>query len=513
MKKSKVLMSIVICALIILGNIGSAFANNSFTDDTAKDSIKKAIEYLHNVQNDDGGFPTREGKDSSGAITSWVIMALSALGEDVNSSDWEIGGKTPIDYLKTSQIELEQTLDYARTLLSLSAAKEEPVYSGENLLNKILAFQQDDGGFYQPDKGEEGMINSHMWSILAIASTNNEIPNKEKAKQWLIERQNEDGGFGWVEGLESDSDDTAIAIQTLILLGENPNTSTAIKKALGFLKTQQQEDGGFRAGDMTGKNSNSASDSWVIQGLVAAGEDPISSDWTINGKNVLTHLMGLQKSDGSFEWKSEKSSLQVQMTAYAIMALKGKPFPVNIDYASYIKDSEKETVFSDLEENHWSYDEIMNLVGANVLSGYPDGTFKPEKTVTRAEFAKLLVHGLNLEDSKYNGTLKFTDISKNHWAYDYIGIGVKEGLISGRTEETFDLNGEISGAEVATMLVRSLPSDKVWNLEKGSFWYSGYVENANKNNLLYPNFNATKSANRAQCAYSIYKLREVLFSE
>ncbi len=70
--------------------------------------------------------------------------------------------------------------------------------------------------------------------------------------------------------------------------------------------------------------------------------------------------------------------------------------------------------FSDLADNHWAYKNIMSLVNEGTINGYEDGTFKPSKTVTRAEFAKMI----GKWDQKYNGT--YSDISEKHWAYDYI---------------------------------------------------------------------------------------------
>lgn len=70
--------------------------------------------------------------------------------------------------------------------------------------------------------------------------------------------------------------------------------------------------------------------------------------------------------------------------------------------------------FSDLSADHWAYANIQTLVNEGTINGYEDGTFMPSKTVTRAEFVKML----GKWDRVYNGT--FSDISSNHWAYEYI---------------------------------------------------------------------------------------------
>ncbi len=70
--------------------------------------------------------------------------------------------------------------------------------------------------------------------------------------------------------------------------------------------------------------------------------------------------------------------------------------------------------FSDLADEHWAYASIKTLVEEGTINGYEDGTFKPNKSVTRAEFVKML----GKWNQKYQG--KYNDISENHWAYEYI---------------------------------------------------------------------------------------------
>ncbi|MBO5929811.1 MAG: S-layer homology domain-containing protein [Clostridia bacterium] len=70
--------------------------------------------------------------------------------------------------------------------------------------------------------------------------------------------------------------------------------------------------------------------------------------------------------------------------------------------------------FSDLAENHWAYQNIMTLVEEGTINGYEDGTFRPSKTVTRAEFVKMI----GKWDRKYEGT--YSDLVTNHWGYEYL---------------------------------------------------------------------------------------------
>lgn len=510
----------VVTFILSLSITNIALASNSFPQQQVDRSINKAINYLHSIQNDDGGFPADKGRDSSRVTTAWVIMALIAAGEDVTGENWASHGQTPVDYLKNSKDSLEETNDYARTLLALTAANRGTVYQGMNLAEKIASFQQSSGQFAQLAQGEQGLINSHMWSILALASTGQDIPNKEQAKQWLLNRQNADGGFGWAEGVASDADDTAVAVQTLVLLGENPQDSSAIKDALNYLKEYQDKNGGFSTGWMN-DDSNSATDAWVLQGLLAAGEDPVSEKWSVDGKNAVTHLLSLQSSEGFFNWKPGVKSSPVKMTAYAVMALSKKPLPVNIvnsaagkngrtssEDKSVISDS---GIFTDLSPAYWAYNPVMELVNKKILSGYPDGTFRPGKPVTRAEFTKFMVYGLGCRGMSSDNAEKFTDVPEEHWAFNVISIAADKGYVGGKSEKIFDPDGNITGAELAAMLVRALPPEKRSGAGGGPYWYSSSVQQAEKNGLLYPGFDARANATRAQCAYSIVQLRNLLF--
>jgi len=100
---------------------------------------------------------------------------------------------------------------------------------------------------------------------------------------------------------------------------------------------------------------------------------------------------------------------------------------------------------------HWAKDSIMKLINAGVISGYPDGTFKPDKTITRAEFTVMLVKALNLE-TKVGKT--FTD-TISHWAKDSISTAAAHGIISGYDENTFSPDDLITREQAAIIIARA----------------------------------------------------------
>ncbi|WP_182914454.1 Ig-like domain-containing protein [Paenibacillus sp. 1011MAR3C5] len=108
--------------------------------------------------------------------------------------------------------------------------------------------------------------------------------------------------------------------------------------------------------------------------------------------------------------------------------------------------------------NHWAASYVRRLAGMNVAAGYLDGNFRPEETVTRFEFAKMLASALGLEEASRD--TKFSD--NRHipsWAKPHVAAAVEAGLILGYEEAgTTSFKGErtVTRAEAAVILVRAL---------------------------------------------------------
>lgn len=100
---------------------------------------------------------------------------------------------------------------------------------------------------------------------------------------------------------------------------------------------------------------------------------------------------------------------------------------------------------------HWAMNSINKLLNLGCISGYPDGTFKPDHTITRAEFATVLVKAYKLED---NGGRVFADTAL-HWAKDYIATAAANGLVNGYDENIFGPDDLITREQMAVMLVKA----------------------------------------------------------
>jgi hypothetical protein len=106
---------------------------------------------------------------------------------------------------------------------------------------------------------------------------------------------------------------------------------------------------------------------------------------------------------------------------------------------------------------HWAQKTIEELVATGAISGYPDGTFKPNRTVTRAEFATILVKAWKLESD--NGKV-FSDTSQ-HWAKDSIAVAGAHGIVKGYSDTTFGPNDNITREQMAVMIARALKLGEV----------------------------------------------------
>ncbi|WP_459690187.1 S-layer homology domain-containing protein, partial [Agathobaculum sp. TL06] len=100
-------------------------------------------------------------------------------------------------------------------------------------------------------------------------------------------------------------------------------------------------------------------------------------------------------------------------------------------------------------------DAVNMLTALGVIEGNPDGSFKPDATVTRAEMAKMIfvVRNNTIDDSAYeNNSSKMTDIS-SHWAKGYIKFCESQGIIAGYGDNTFRPDATVTGVEAAKMLL------------------------------------------------------------
>ncbi|MFW5985903.1 MAG: S-layer homology domain-containing protein [Halanaerobiales bacterium] len=117
-----------------------------------------------------------------------------------------------------------------------------------------------------------------------------------------------------------------------------------------------------------------------------------------------------------------------------------------------------ETKFQDLN-GYPGFRQINGLVNKEIISGYPDGTFKPEKKVTRVEIITLLIKSLGIKSDnemiKVLDNTSFPDLAENHWAINYAKIAGQLGILQQRSENRLNPNQYVTRAEAARYLAKA----------------------------------------------------------
>ena len=127
---------------------------------------------------------------------------------------------------------------------------------------------------------------------------------------------------------------------------------------------------------------------------------------------------------------------------------------------------------------------VEALVELGVVNGYTDGTFLPEKVVSRAEMAKLLVVAAGLEPAAdvAKGATRFSDVDGAHWASGYINVAAEYGYIVGYPDGTFQPDATVTYAEAVTMCLRVLGYRTV--VESKGTWPTNYIAKAQDLKML-----------------------------
>ncbi len=142
-----------------------------------------------------------------------------------------------------------------------------------------------------------------------------------------------------------------------------------------------------------------------------------------------------------------------KLTAY----VRVKQGDKTLAYKSVILPAEATSIptekFSDVKNTKYEL-AIKMLNSYGVISGYPDGTFKPQKTLTRAELTSIALNMLDVDISNFEvKNNAFTDVSENHWAYKTINYAYENGIINGYGNGLFKPNNEVKYSEAITILL------------------------------------------------------------
>lgn len=156
--------------------------------------------------------------------------------------------------------------------------------------------------------------------------------------------------------------------------------------------------------------------------------------------------------------------------------------------------------FSDVPATNSQAAAINRIDELNIIDGYPDGTFKPDQTITRAEFAKIAVYTAGLQDaasSQQFVTAPFPDVAVDYWAKNWINIAASHNYVKGYPDGTFAPEAQITQTEVITVLLRILG----YNDNLPGTWPEDYITKASNLGIYNDiSFVANKAATRGEVA-------------
>lgn len=170
----------------------------------------------------------------------------------------------------------------------------------------------------------------------------------------------------------------------------------------------------------------------TITAVFTASQKLNGVDRWLNTRDHIAYLSGYP--DGTFGPDRNMTRAEVAQMFYALLNDQNVPATVS---------------FSDVPDGAWYADAVETLASLGMFTGYPDGTFHPNSTITRAEFAAA---ALSFADMAPSARCSFPDVSAQDWFYPYVASAAEYGWIGGYPDGSFRPSGSITRAEVAVIV-------------------------------------------------------------
>ncbi len=162
---------------------------------------------------------------------------------------------------------------------------------------------------------------------------------------------------------------------------------------------------------------------------------------------------------------------------------------VNVDYG--VEELNGCAGFADVPVDDPHCPALSYVKSQGIFGGYPDGTFKPDQEINRAETVKVIIEGFNLAILTDDGTdLGFSDVEVGSWYMDYLKTALEALVIEGYPDGTYKPSRTVNYAEMLKIFFETSDA-MIPEAAAGSEWYQKYVDYANANNLVpYPDVTA-----------------------
>jgi energy-coupling factor transport system substrate-specific component len=298
------IVALLVCAGLMSAGLAAAPPARAATPES----------YLAAAQNGDGGLGAARGASSSELFSGWAALAFASQGR--NPQVVRNGGQSLTGYIGSQLATASDVGSVERTILVVRAAGlSATAFGGRDLVATLLAHVRRNGSV-------GGLVNLTSFAVLALRAAGH--PVAPATRTWLLRQQDTDGGYNFAAaGATSDVDDTGAALEALAAAGAVPGR--ALRRAVAFIRSQQNRDGGFPS--QPGDDSNAQSTAWAVQGLIAAGVSP----GTLHRRGApspLAYLQSLIAPDGHVRYSRGSDQTPVWVTAQAVMALAGKALPL-----------------------------------------------------------------------------------------------------------------------------------------------------------------------------------------
>lgn len=188
------------------------------------------------------------------------------------------------------------------------------------------------------------------------------------------------------------------------------------------------------------------------QGNVTRAEAAQMFATLLNGSNTFVTSRSTKFSDADNQWFSQAVNYVVEegmISGYEDGTFRPNENITRAEFAQMIsgmvdKMAKKDSTFTDVKD-HWAKDAIETVFGAKKVSGYPDGTFRPNRDISRAEAVTIfnavfnrVTNGKSFKNVVIGNLNRFSDVQSDHWAYYQI-LDAANGHVSNRTHEGYDL--------------------------------------------------------------------------
>ncbi len=387
-------------------------------------------------------------KDPAG-VSDWVALGLSRDGVKLDDAYYNaVCAYVAENINDKGQLSSRLSTENSRRILALTAiGRDVTNVAGHDLLTGLSDLS------YVTRQG----LNGAVYALLALDCGGYDVPEggtatREALINAILDKALPAGGWAY-SGTEADPDMTAVAMQALApYYGSNESVKSAVDKALEVLSAMQTENGGF----ISSGSENSESSAQVVIALTALGIDPEKdARFVKNGKSALDALCSYAVEGGGFKHIAADAAPDAVATQQGYCALVAyQRFKNGSSRLYYMTDVViAAEPFTDIYASGY-YKYIVGAADAGIIAGYPDGSYRPNNVVTRAQFITMLYRAAGSPEVK-SAALEFADAGTIAAPYvTAVAWGVENKVISGYGDNSFRPNQNISRAQMATFMYR-----------------------------------------------------------